>query len=158
MEEMIRESTQAVWEGCPINCLHAGIIIMKICNLYGVPHTFLDELLTFLLTRLLPRGNNLPRNAYETKRTVMKMGLEHVQIHCFPYGHILYKGDGNEDLTESGMSKWTSYGKNYRPDVRPRLRLPCGWVFTVRGRGKNRVCADARGHASRGHGPAWTRF
>jgi hypothetical protein len=41
-----------------------------------------------------------------------------------------------------------SYGKNYRPDVRPCPRLPrgCGFthgrIFTIRGRGKNRVRVD----------------
>jgi hypothetical protein len=44
---------------------------------------------------------------------------------------------------QAGMSEWTSYGKNYCPDVRPHPRLPRGWVFTVRGCGKNRVHANA---------------
>jgi hypothetical protein len=70
------------------------------CSLYGVPNTFFDELLTFLSTDLLPQGNNLTRNTYETKKMVMKMGLQHDQIHRYPQGHILYEGDQNEDLTE----------------------------------------------------------
>jgi hypothetical protein len=75
MEETIWETTQPVWEGCSINRLQAGIVFMNMCNLYGVPNTFLDELLTFLSVDLLPRGNNLTRNSYETKQMVTKMGL-----------------------------------------------------------------------------------
>jgi hypothetical protein len=100
MEEIIRESTQPVWDGCSINRLQAGIVLMNLCNLYGVPYTFLDELFTFLSADLLPRGNNLTRNTYETKRMVMKLGLEHVLIHCCPHGHVLYEGEENRDLTE----------------------------------------------------------
>jgi hypothetical protein len=36
-----------------------------------------------------------------------------------------------------------SCGRPFRADVRPRLHLPRGRVFTVRRRGKNRVRADA---------------
>ena len=100
MDEMISESTQPVWDGCGINRLQAGIILMNMCNLHGVPNTFLDELLTFLSSDLLPRGNNLTRTTYETKRMVMKMGLEHVPIHCCPAGHVLYEGEENKDLEE----------------------------------------------------------
>jgi hypothetical protein len=64
---------------------------MNIYNLYEVPNTFLDKLLTFLSTVLLPWGNNLTITAYETKHMVMKMGLDHVPICCYPDGHILYK-------------------------------------------------------------------
>jgi hypothetical protein len=64
-----------------------------------------------------------------------------------------------------GMSKRTSYGKNYHPDVslRPRLSRGCGFthrrVFTIRGRSKNRVCGTWRiraGAGPRGPTPART--
>jgi hypothetical protein len=54
-----------------------------------------------------------------------------------------------------GMSKWTFYGKIYRPDVRihrlnvrarPLLSRGCvfirGWVFNVRADGKKCICTD----------------
>jgi hypothetical protein len=83
----------------------------------GCPNTFLDELLTFLSADLLPRGNNLTRTLYETKRMIMKMGLEHVPIHCCPHGHILYEGQGNEDLTECPKCQLPKYvaGSNKVP-------------------------------------------
>jgi hypothetical protein len=42
----------------------------------------------------------LTRNTYETKRMLMKMGLEHVVIHCCPDGHVLYERKENQELTE----------------------------------------------------------
>jgi acetyl-CoA carboxylase beta subunit len=42
----------------------------------------------------------LTRTTYETKRMVMKMGREHVSIHCCAAGHVLYEEEGNKDLEE----------------------------------------------------------
>jgi hypothetical protein len=54
MEETIRESIQPVWDGSVINRLQAGIILINMCNLYGVPNNFLDKLMIFLSVDLLP--------------------------------------------------------------------------------------------------------
>jgi hypothetical protein len=56
MEEMIRTTIEHAWKGCSINQLQARMIFMNMCHLYGVPNTFLDELLTFLLVDLFPQG------------------------------------------------------------------------------------------------------
>ena len=109
MDEMISQSTQPVWDGCGINCLQASIILMNMYNLHGVPNTFLDELLTFLSSDLLPRGNNLTSITYETKRMVMKMGLEYVLIHYYPAGHVLYEGEENMDLEECPKCRQPCY-------------------------------------------------
>lgn len=100
MEQLLRESTTPVYETCPVNRLQAGIILLNMCNLFGVSNTFLDKLLLFLAGDLLPKSNCLPRNTYETKRMVMRMGLKHKAIHCCPDGHILYNGVDNKDLQE----------------------------------------------------------
>jgi hypothetical protein len=117
MEETIWESTQPVWDGCVINRLQGRIIFMNMCNLYGVPNTFLDKFLTFLLADLMPWGESLTRTAYETKRMVMKMDLEHVPIHCCPDGHIFYEGQGNQDFTECSNCgfPWYVPGSNKVP-------------------------------------------
>jgi hypothetical protein len=117
MDEMIWESTQPVWDGYGINRLHAGIVLMNMCNLHGVPNTFLNELLTFLSADLLPRGNNLTWTTYETKRMVMKMGLEHVSIHCCRDGHVLYEGKDHQHLEEclKYSLPWYIQGSNKVP-------------------------------------------
>jgi hypothetical protein len=100
MDQLIRESTELIYEGCAVNCLQTSIILMNMCSLYGVSHTFMDELLIFLGGDLLPRSNLLPHSTYQMKRMIMKMGLQHKAIHCYPIGHILYEGADNEDLVE----------------------------------------------------------
>ena len=91
MENLVEESAQPVYEGCGINRLQARIVFMNMANLYGVMSTFMDELLSFVVTDLLPQANCLPRNTYNTKKMLIKMGLEHEAIYCCPDGHILYE-------------------------------------------------------------------
>ena len=111
LENLISESTQPVYEGCPVSRLQACIVLMNMVNLYGVPYTFFDELLRFLAADLLPQSNCLPRNMYEMKSVLPKMGLEHQAIHCCPSGHILYHGPEHENLQECpscGESRYVS--------------------------------------------------
>ena len=98
MDNLIQESIQALYEGCPVNRLQANIVIMNMANMYGVSNTFIDELLRFLASDLLFQSNCLPRSTYEMKRMVMRMGLEHQAIHCCRKGCILYDGEDNEHL------------------------------------------------------------
>lgn len=91
MEELLQESTQPLYEGCGVNRLQTSIVMMNMINLYGVPQTFLDEMLCFLSADLLPQANSLPRNAYKMKRMIMKMGLEHeaIQSLLFSWPHFV---------------------------------------------------------------------
>jgi hypothetical protein len=99
LENLIRESTEGVYEGSTQNRLQCAIVLFSLCTLYSVPHTFLDALLTWIAGDLLPTSNRFPRTAYEVKSLLMKLGLKHEQVHCCPDGHVLYKGV-NEDLEE----------------------------------------------------------
>jgi hypothetical protein len=109
MEELIAESTEPLYNGCAVNRLQASIVFINMVNLYGVPHTFLDELLSFIATDLLPQSNCLPRNTYETKKLILKMGLEHQSIHCCPEGHVLYEGEEHENLVECPVCRLPRY-------------------------------------------------
>jgi hypothetical protein len=55
--------------------------------------------------------------------------------------HILI--NYSRDVIKDEIGGKLPSGRPFRPDVRARPRLPRGWVFTVRGRGKNCVRADA---------------
>jgi len=97
MEHLIEQSTKPLFDCCVMNRLQASIMLVNIVNLYGVPHTFLDELLSFVATNLLPQSNCFLRNTYEIKKLIMKMGLEHQAILCCSKGHLVYEGPEHED-------------------------------------------------------------
>jgi len=54
LDNLICESIEPIYEGCGVNRLQALIMLMNMVNIYNVPHIFLDELLRFLATNLLP--------------------------------------------------------------------------------------------------------
>ena len=95
----IQESTQCVFEGSTLNRLQCSIVLFSLCTLYSVPHTFFDALLTWIAGDLLPTSNCFPRTSYEVKSMLMKLGLQHKQVHCCPDGHVLYEGE-YEDMQE----------------------------------------------------------
>jgi hypothetical protein len=116
LEQMIRESTERVYEGSSQNRLQCAIVLFSLCTLYSVPHTFLDALLTWIAGDLLPTSNKFPRTTYEVKTLLMKLGLKHDQVHCCPDGHVLYVGV-NEDLQECPTCQQVRYipGSNRVP-------------------------------------------
>ena len=116
LENLIRESTERVYEGSTQNRLQCAIVLFSLCTLYSVPHTFLDALLTWIAGDLLPTSNRFPRTAYEVKSLLMKLGLKHEQVHCCPDDHVLYEGV-NEVLEECPICHQVRYipGSNRVP-------------------------------------------
>lgn len=98
-ENLIKESVDPVYTGCHENRIQCGIVLMSLASVYGVSDAFLSALLTYLAGSLLPRSNCLPRTAYELKRMIRKLGLQHRRIHCCPDGHVQYEGPNNGDLS-----------------------------------------------------------
>lgn len=68
---------------------------MTICTLFSVSLNCVDELLQFLREDVLPRGNKIPKSAYEAVRLVNKLGLGHENIHCCECGKTLYWGENS---------------------------------------------------------------
>lgn len=99
LDNLVRESTERVFEDNTQNRLQCNIVLFSLCSLYYVPHIFLNALLTWIAGYLLPTSNWFPRTSYEIKIMLMKLGLKHKQIHCCPDGHVLYEGN-NEELEE----------------------------------------------------------
>lgn len=91
---------QPVYNGCGLTRLHAGVVMNNLYTIFGIPHSFQDELLTYLATDLLPDSNSLPRSTYQLQRMIMKLGLQYTMINCCFQGPVLCKGDVNEGLLE----------------------------------------------------------
>ena len=90
MEALFAEGRKRLFRGCKTNRLKFVIVVLTMCNLFGVPYSFLDELLRFLGSDVLPKNNRLPKTSYECRSLLMKMGLKHEDIPCCPDGHMLF--------------------------------------------------------------------
>jgi hypothetical protein len=98
--------------------MQSGVVLVILCQLYGVPDIFLTALLTYLARDLLPSSNCLPRTAYEVKTMIRKLGLQHERIHCYPNGHVFYReGTPTVDLDKCPTCDCSKYvtGSNNVP-------------------------------------------
>lgn len=99
-ENLILECSEPLFEGSRESRMQSGIVLMTLATVFGVSDTFLTALLTYLAGTLLPTNNVMPRTAYELKRMIRRLGLEHQRIDTCPNGHILYEGEVNGELTQ----------------------------------------------------------
>ena len=90
IDDLLQQSREPLYDGSQTSTLQFSIILMSLCTLFSVSHHCLDELLTFLKHDVLPANNNCPRNSYEMKTLLMKLGLSHKSIHCCDCGKTLY--------------------------------------------------------------------
>lgn len=93
MEELIHEAAEPLFHGSSTSRLQFSIVLMSLCTLFSISHHCLDEILTFLKDDVLPADNTCPKNSYEMKTLLMKLGLSHETIHCCNCGKTLYWKD-----------------------------------------------------------------
>jgi hypothetical protein len=92
LEELYASVSHPVYRGSPVSMISAIVVLLTMCSTHGVNNTFVDELLTYLYTNLLPEGNSLPSEHYSAKTIVKKLGLSYTVIHACPDGHVLFRG------------------------------------------------------------------
>jgi hypothetical protein len=97
LEKLYRQASIPVWQTggyvSSVSVISAIVVIMTMCTTHGVSNAFADELLRYLSTSVLPKGNCLPNSFYHAKNSIRKMGLEYSVIHCCLDGHVLFRGD-----------------------------------------------------------------
>ena len=91
LDELSRQATRPLYDGLNVSIISATIVLVNMAVVHSVPNEYLNELLKYLGTILLPRGNQLPLNYYEAKNIIKKLGLNYKQIHACPNGCILYR-------------------------------------------------------------------
>lgn len=108
LEEVLQQSAQPLFPGSKTSRLQFSIILMSLCTLFSVSHHCLDEILTFLKHDVLPDDNECPKNSYEMKAMLMKLGLSHETIHCCECGQTLYWKE-NANLSECSKCNRSRY-------------------------------------------------
>ena len=93
LDSLYREGTKLVYGGSNVSTISASIVLINMAVIHNVGNAYIDELLKYLSTVLLPRENCLPKNHYEGKRLIQKLGLNYHIIHTCPQGCVLYQGE-----------------------------------------------------------------
>ncbi len=90
LEDLYTEATTPVYHGSKMSVVSTTIIIMNMCSVFRVSNAFTDELFRFISGDLLPTSNKLPRNHYDARKSIRRLGLHYNNIHACPNGCILY--------------------------------------------------------------------
>jgi hypothetical protein len=93
LDNLYWEGTKPIYGGTNVSIISATIVLINMAVIHNVSNAYVDGLLKYLSTMLLPRENSLPKSHYEAKRLIRKLGLNYHVIHTCPQGCVLYRGE-----------------------------------------------------------------
>jgi hypothetical protein len=93
VEDLYRQALRPLYEGINVSIVSITIHLVNMAVIHGVTTEYVNELLKYLGTVLLPRGNMLPRSYYEARNVIKRLGLNYKIIDCCPNGCVLYQKD-----------------------------------------------------------------
>ncbi|KAH0708729.1 hypothetical protein KY284_010156 [Solanum tuberosum] len=79
--DQLEESSRPLCEGSPHFALSVAVILMNIKSDWNVPNAAMDSMID-LLGELVNPEFNIPKNFYQAKGLVSKLGLTYDRIHC----------------------------------------------------------------------------
>ena len=97
LKKMRNDANVPLYVGCKVSKLEAALMLLELKSTHGFSDKGFGELL-FVLDKLLPSPNELPRTTYEAKQMICPLGLEVEKIHACRNDCILYRGDKYKDL------------------------------------------------------------
>ncbi|XP_017228364.2 uncharacterized protein LOC108203745 [Daucus carota subsp. sativus] len=126
----VSDAEQPLFEGSECTKLE---LVLKLHNWkarFGVSDKAFNDLLESVGS-FLPKGNVLPPNMYEAKKTLTDLGLEYVKFHACPNDCVLYRGPVLESLDECPkcqISRW-----KIAKDDKVRINVPARvmWYFPI---------------------------
>jgi hypothetical protein len=92
LEDLYASVSHPLYRRSKVSMTSAFIVILTMCSTHGISNTFVDELLNYLSTTLLPTGNSLPSKHYAAKTIVRRLGLSYSMIHACIDGHVIFRG------------------------------------------------------------------
>jgi hypothetical protein len=108
LEELMDQATKPLYDGLNISLISTTIVLVNMAVIHGVSNAYMDELLKYLGTVLLPSGNVLPQSHREAKKVIQKLGLNYEIIDCCSNGCVLYRLDlrNLSDCPKCGTSRF----------------------------------------------------
>lgn len=75
MDALYREGTWPIYHGFSMSTISAIIVFINMAMIHSVSTAYINELLKYLSTVLLPEENTLLKSHYEAKKLICKFGL-----------------------------------------------------------------------------------
>ena len=112
--DMLQAANEPLYDGCESHSqLSATAKLLNIKADHGLSERCYDSISGFV-GEVLPEGNKMPKNFYETKKLVQGLGLPVEVIHCCLNGCMIYWGDDVELLNCKffGELRYKTIGKS----------------------------------------------
>jgi hypothetical protein len=90
LESMLTKASTPLFEGSFISMLLAMLFLLNLKILHGLTNVFMDELLSLLQKKLLPKGNKMPTTTYEALQLIKELGLSYDSIHTCTNGCVFF--------------------------------------------------------------------
>ena len=129
-DKLDNDSKMPLYPGCTgFTRLSAVFALVNLKARFGWSDKSFTELL-FLLRKLLPEDNTLPKSQYEAKKILCPMGMEYQKIHACPNDCILYKNDFAQmhNCPTCGLSRYKGNNDEFSPgatSINSRLAKVC---------------------------------
>ena len=120
LDNLLREARTPLYARSSSNHLTSILLLLNCCTTFVVPNNFVDEL-KLLHETILPKGNMLPKNFYEARCLLMKLGLSYNSIHACRDGCCLFRKE-LEDATECPVCHKSWYVENSKTILAKVLR------------------------------------
>jgi len=104
-------------EGTTLSGLATTLLIFNCYHTHGTSNAFINEMLYLLKMSILPQPNTLPSNEYEASNSLKKLGLAYNVIHACPKGHMLFRGqfENDQNCPQCGLAQFKLVGKSFVP-------------------------------------------
>lgn len=90
LESMLTKASTPLFEGSFISMLLAMLLLLNLKIVHGLTKVFMDELLSLLRKKLLPKGNKMPTTTYEALQLIKELGLSYDSIHTCTNGCVFF--------------------------------------------------------------------
>jgi len=116
---LLKDADEPLWKGCKKHSrLSAVSQLLNLKSEFNVSQAFYDRLMSTIKS-MIPEDEKLPRNLYETKKMMTKLGLGYVKIDVCINNCMLYYKEHNHKMkcTICGHDRYKPRSSNSRKDV-----------------------------------------
>ncbi|XP_027187217.1 uncharacterized protein [Cicer arietinum] len=129
--DMLKAAQAPLYNGCEnYSELSAAIQALSIKSDFNISETCFNQWMDFM-GKALPNDNRMPENFYRAKKSVEKLGLGCIKIHCCPNGCMIYYFPDDKNLRSCKICGEDRYKSVIRNGKAREVPLKKMWYFPL---------------------------
>ncbi|PNX83353.1 hypothetical protein L195_g039394 [Trifolium pratense] len=129
--DMLKAAQAPLYNGCEsYSELSAAIQALSIKSDFNISETCFNQWVDFI-EKALPNDNRMPKNFYRAKKSVEKLGLGCIKIHCCPNGCMIYYSPEDKNLRNCKICGEDRYKSLIRSGKVKEVPLKKMWYFPL---------------------------